>query len=64
VTANVVEAVDVVLTVLGKNELETRYIVTEEVTRLGETKLVCDEEPSLGEDGTTFKLVHIGRGVP
>ena len=64
VATDIVEAVDVVFTVLDQDELVLCDIELEVVTWLGEAGLVCDEHPFAREDCTPLKLVHLLGSVP
>lgn len=63
-SGNVVEGVDVLILILGDDKLEVGNLILEPVASVGETSLVCGEEPLLGEDGALLKLVHLNRSVP
>lgn len=63
-SADIVEGVDIVLTIPSKNKVITRHLVAEPVARVLQSGAVCDENPSPGEYGTAFELVHFGRCIP
>jgi len=63
-SAYVVERIDIAFSVFADDNLEASDVELEPVTGLCQPGLVCDELPFPGEDGTSFKLVHLLRCVP
>lgn len=64
VSADIVEGVDLPLSVLDDDELKASDLIAEPVPWLGEPEAVCCEKPLLGEDCSTLELVHLLRSVP
>lgn len=64
VSADVVEGVDVSLSITVDNEVESRDFVAEPVPCLLETRAVGDEQPSPREDRTALELIHLLNGIP
>lgn len=64
VSANVVESVDISLSITGNNEVEASHLVSEPVASFLDARAVGEEDPPLGEDCTTLQLIHLWRCVP
>lgn len=63
-SANIVEGIDLPLTISSKHELEASDLELEPVSRLAESDLMGDELPFPREDGPSFELVHLLGRVP
>lgn len=57
-------SLDFSLVILGDNELVAGSIVLDPVAGIGDTVLVCGEEPFAREDRSSLKLVHVLGGIP
>ena len=64
VAADVVEAVDLALTVAAEDEAVLGDVKFEEVAGLFQSRDVGDGLPFSGEDGSPLQLVHLLRCVP
>lgn len=59
VSAYIVEGVDVVLSVTRDDEVEPSHLIAKPVTGLFQARAMGNEEPSFGENGTPFQLIHL-----
>lgn len=61
---DVVEAINLSLLVSDQEELKASLFKAHPRTILSKPELVCDENPFLGEDGSSLKFVNFLRVVP
>jgi hypothetical protein len=64
VPTHVVESIDSALAIPREDNVESCDGIAKPVTCLGESRLVREEQPPLGEYGASLEVVHILRGIP
>lgn len=63
-SADIVEGINLALSVTGDDEIKTCDLVSQPVAGVLNAHAVGDEEPALGEDCSAFKFVHLRCCVP
>lgn len=63
-TTNIVESIDLSLSIPAQDKLIAGNVEFQVVPSLAESRLMRDEHPSSGEDRSSLELVHVFRRVP
>jgi hypothetical protein len=64
VTADVVETPDGALGIANEEKVKASFSVANPRASLLKSHLVCEQDPFLGKDGTSFKFINVVRLVP